>query len=67
VLITDGVTEAQEPGGAFFGRAQARTAISRRASTARDMVENLLHSVRQFENGAEPGDDLTVIALRYIG
>ena len=67
VLITDGVTEAQDLRGAFFGREQAITAISRGASSATDIVQNLLRSVRHFENGAEPSDDLTVMALRYIG
>jgi serine phosphatase RsbU (regulator of sigma subunit)/CHASE2 domain-containing sensor protein len=68
VLMTDGVTEAQDPSGAFYGRALALAAVSLPASaSAGDMVGKLLCSVRDFENGTETSDDLTVMTLRFLG
>jgi len=68
VLITDGVTEAQDGKGALFGAASARGAVAGTAGgTATAMVEALRDAVRTFEGGAEPSDDLTVMALRWRG
>ena len=68
VLVTDGVTEAQDEAGALFGversAAAARAPTSR---TARETAEALIGAVRRFENGTEASDDLTVMAIRYLG
>jgi sigma-B regulation protein RsbU (phosphoserine phosphatase) len=66
VLYTDGITEAPSPGGDFFGEerlAAAVTAVPAEAP-AEELVEAVLHSVRQFLDGGEPADDMTVVALR---
>ncbi|HEX8442982.1 MAG TPA: CHASE2 domain-containing protein [Allosphingosinicella sp.] len=68
VLMTDGVTEAQDPKGAFYGRALALATVAEgRGARADEIVEGLVQSVRGFEAGAEAGDDLTVMVLRYVG
>lgn len=68
VLITDGVTEAQNGEGALFGAAAARAAVAACAEgSATAMVEALRDAVRGFEAGMEPTDDLTVMALRWRG
>ena len=68
VLITDGITEAQNKDGALFGAAPARAAVIQYAEgSARDMTEGLRDAVRGFEAGTEPTDDLTVMVLRYKG
>lgn len=67
VLVTDGVTEAENAKGEFFGR--DRTPFSRelRAANATEIVEAVRADVREFEAGAEASDDLTVMAVRYLG
>ncbi|RVT91079.1 CHASE2 domain-containing protein [Sphingomonas crocodyli] len=68
VLITDGITEAQNEDGALFGAAPARVAVAKHAdASAREMTEALRDAVRAFEAGTEPTDDLTVMVLRYKG
>jgi adenylate cyclase len=66
VLVTDGVTEAQDVDGGLFGAARAAQlieALEHPSATA--MVAAVEQGVRTFEGGAEPSDDLTVLAIRY--
>jgi serine phosphatase RsbU (regulator of sigma subunit)/CHASE2 domain-containing sensor protein len=68
ILITDGVTEAQNGHGALCGNdrtlAAAHAAPGNRAAA---IVESMRAKVRAFEAGAEASDDLTIMAIRYIG
>jgi hypothetical protein len=41
--------------------------VARKGSTATEFCEGLRDAVRSFEGGIEPTDDLTVMALRYLG
>lgn len=69
-FMTDGVTEAQNAAGELYGHARAEQVIGelfRRAASARELVTALQADVRAFEAGAEPNDDLTLIALRWNG
>lgn len=65
VAFTDGVTEAQDPSQDLFGAERTVTAL---AGSAREpltaLVNRLVATVRAFEAGGEPSDDLTVLALR---
>ncbi|GAA4712139.1 CHASE2 domain-containing protein [Sphingomonas lutea] len=67
ILVTDGITEAQDPGGALYGRTKLIQQISHCAGNAGRMCEGLRDAVRTFEGGIEATDDLTVMALRYMG
>lgn len=68
VLLTDGVTEAQDPDGALYGRSRANLAVSGRSgASATEIVEGLRQSVRDFERGTHASDDLTILALRFAG
>ena len=67
ILVTDGITEAQDDGGALYGRERLLAAIGKEAAGAQDLCERLKQSVRDFEDGIEPTDDLTVMVLRYTG
>jgi sigma-B regulation protein RsbU (phosphoserine phosphatase) len=62
VLITDGVTEAENPAGEFFGDERLEKAAAG-ASPFRD----ILSSVRTFCAGRPLGDDCTVFELTYKG
>ena len=67
VLVTDGVTEAEGPKGNFFGRDWTVRLNGLKGANARAIVEAIRDQVRAFEDGAEPTDDLTVMAIRYLG
>ena len=66
VLVTDGVTEAQNAQGKLLGakRLLADGAIEGGDATA--IVEGIRDRVRTFEDGTEATDDLTVMAVRYL-
>jgi serine phosphatase RsbU (regulator of sigma subunit)/CHASE2 domain-containing sensor protein len=67
VLITDGVTEAQNREEQLFGNARTRAALTADQSSAGAMVETLCDAVRVFEDGTDASDDLTVVAFRFVG
>ncbi|WP_016747838.1 PP2C family protein-serine/threonine phosphatase, partial [Rhizorhabdus wittichii] len=66
VLISDGVSEAQNGDGALFGHDRLLAALQGRTN-ASAMVEAMRDAVRAFEDGTDPTDDLTVMAVRYLG
>ena len=69
-LVTDGVADAQNPAGERYGgqRLQERLATLAIAGTgAHALVDALLADVRSFAAGAEATDDVTVLALRWLG
>jgi serine phosphatase RsbU (regulator of sigma subunit) len=68
--VTDGVTEARNPAGALYGSARVEAllpGIVHGSASARDVVEALRADVEGFVAGAEPSDDLTILALRWQG
>ncbi|MDV3257851.1 MAG: CHASE2 domain-containing protein [Sphingomonas sp.] len=67
VLVTDGITEAQDESAALYGRARIMTAITGSRLTARSICEAARDDVRRFEGSTDPTDDLTIMALRYLG
>jgi serine phosphatase RsbU (regulator of sigma subunit) len=66
LAFSDGLTEAQGPDGALWPRSDRLAAVARAAAapTAAAMVDALAGAVRAFEAGAEPSDDLTILAVR---
>lgn len=66
VIISDGVSEAQNSDGALFGHERLLAALEG-IPTASGMVEAIRDAVRRFEDGTDPTDDLTVMAVRYLG
>ncbi len=68
--VSDGVTEAQNPAGELYGNARlAGLLVDLREPerSARDVVAAVLADVAGFVAGAEPSDDITVLALRWNG
>lgn len=67
-IVSDGISEAQDPSGSFFG--QDRIAAALKDWAGREAVAEasnaLLREVRAFEGGAEATDDLTVLVFRYL-
>jgi serine phosphatase RsbU (regulator of sigma subunit) len=66
LLISDGVSEALNGSSALFGHDRLLTAIQGKQS-ATAMIEAVRDAVRAFEDGTDPTDDLTVMAVRYLG
>lgn len=64
VAFTDGVTEAQDPGGDLFGRARTLAVLRGPQAPLADLIDRIVAAVRVFEAGAEASDDLTVLAVR---
>ena len=69
VMFTDGVTEATDPSRRFYGIERAYTVLSSApgAIRAQELVERLRTDVTSFADGAEPADDVTLMALRWDG
>ena len=68
VLVTDGVTEAQNAARSVI---RPRPDPGRRRCNGRqrdrDLSKASATEVRSFEEGTEATDDLTVMAIRYLG
>ncbi|MCH8474398.1 MAG: SpoIIE family protein phosphatase [Opitutales bacterium] len=67
ILYTDGVVEAENSDGQLFGDEKLR----RLAGTHRDkpvstMVDTFFSEVKDYANGAEQSDDITVLVLEYL-
>lgn len=68
VLITDGVTEAQDAAHRMFGLDSTLGALAQApADDPAVQVLHLVEAVRGFEHPTEPSDDLTILAFRYGG
>ena len=66
VLITDGVTEAQDKDGRLLGLDGALAALGPGDGGDTDaLIARLIDAVREFERPMEASDDLTVLALRF--
>ncbi|MFL5259941.1 MAG: SpoIIE family protein phosphatase [Hyphomicrobiales bacterium] len=69
VLFTDGVTEAFSPDGVQFGEGRLLEALGALPpeTSADDIAKTLIAAVKTFEAGADQSDDITLLALRYLG
>jgi adenylate cyclase len=67
VLVSDGVTEAQNASNTLFGRDRILAGRGEWARSATAICEAIRDEVRTFEEGTEATDDLTVMTIRYLG
>ncbi len=69
VLYSDGVTEAENPERAMYGVNGAKQALDGHARDAgmAGLVERLCQGIATFAEGAEQSDDITILALRFLG
>ena len=69
LLYTDGVTEAQNEAGEFFNESGAKAILDSldKTSTTKMVVEAVHQGVLDFSAGMPQGDDITLLALRYLG
>ena len=69
-LMTDGVSEAQDPDRTLYGHDRAERVLVDgvgNGASARELVTALQADVLAFANGAEAHDDLAILALRWNG
>jgi hypothetical protein len=65
VIYTDGVTEAKNNEGLFFGEDRLKEVIRNHArKSSHALMEELLSSLRQFQGGMHGRDDITVLILK---
>jgi adenylate cyclase len=73
VMLTDGVTEAQDATQQFYGlgRALAWLTVMQQNATKWQSVETICQElyadVKRFANGAVPADDIAIMAIRFKG
>jgi sigma-B regulation protein RsbU (phosphoserine phosphatase) len=68
-LYTDGVTEAFNAKDELFGEARVLKQLNRPEAikTPKSITESIFKAVSEFSTGTEQSDDITVLALRYLG
>jgi serine phosphatase RsbU (regulator of sigma subunit) len=68
-VVTDGATEAVNKRKEFFGSQRVGEALAAipEDSTPGEIIKGLRAAVAEFADGAEPADDLTLLALRWRG
>jgi phosphoserine phosphatase RsbU/P len=66
VIYSDGVTEAQNTRGEFFGKKQLRAAVNAHAGeTCAAIHDAIQEAVSGFTEGAPQSDDITVLVLEF--
>ncbi len=65
LLYTDGITEAENPAGEFFGQNRLCTFLQEcRSLSPQQIVDNLLKQVRSFTGTSNYADDLTLVVMK---
>ena len=69
VVLTDGVTEAMTAANDAYGAERAKDMLGTLTDDAPSatLVERLYADVQTFIAGNEPSDDVTILAVRYLG
>jgi sigma-B regulation protein RsbU (phosphoserine phosphatase) len=63
VAFTDGVTEAQNRDGEFFGSERLCALVAQPFSTASELLDCIQASMQEYIGGADPSDDITLLAI----
>jgi serine phosphatase RsbU (regulator of sigma subunit) len=64
VAVTDGITEARDAAGGFYGEERLAAVLARPSGSAAQKLASLVADVRAFVGEAEQADDITMIAVR---
>lgn len=69
LLTTDGISEAQDSSKALYGKDRLAAALATLPpdATAAQVVTTVRDNVAAFVGDSEPADDLSLVALRWIG
>ncbi len=67
-LYTDGITEAEDATGQQFGRDRLETKLaSMNGEGPQELMDSVLTDLRAFSGGAKQFDDITCMALQFVG
>ena len=67
VLGTDGIWEARDPDGRFFGKERLRDIIRRQAAgSAQDLVAAVFDEIGRFCRGLPHDDDITLVVIKVL-
>ena len=67
LLYSDGVTDAQASDGEFFGEDRLFRVLRQTNGSARAVVDAVVTDVDRFMVDTEPYDDITLVAVRWMG
>ncbi|HUK12530.1 MAG TPA: SpoIIE family protein phosphatase [Thermoanaerobaculaceae bacterium] len=67
LLYSDGVTDARDPGGRFFGEERLAQVLAGANGDAASVIAEVMGAVEAFTAGGEPYDDITMVAVRWMG
>src|SRR5713226_5642865 len=68
VIYSDGVSEAQDTEGRFFGKKRLREVVTRHAGASCAAIHSAIQeAVTAFTEGAAQSDDITVLVLEFQG
>jgi len=63
LLVTDGITEARNPGGEFYGQDRLRDIVRKAPPGPSAIGQALLADVKQFAAGRPQSDDMTIVGF----
>ena len=66
LVYTDGVTEAMNPRRELFGETRLKEAVRGQAGlSAESLTQRVVGAVTRYASGAEPSDDITLLAIKH--
>jgi serine phosphatase RsbU (regulator of sigma subunit)/DNA-binding NarL/FixJ family response regulator len=66
VMYTDGITDAQDPHGQFYGEQRLLQVVKRCNCPAQETLEIILEDLDRFTGGTPQLDDVTLLVLRRV-
>jgi serine phosphatase RsbU (regulator of sigma subunit) len=67
LLYTDGITEAQNPQGEFFGTDRlCRVFAAQGANTPQEIIDAIVEELRIFRHGRFFADDISMVVLKVL-
>jgi len=67
VLYTDGITDAEDEQGSFFGQERLLEIVQANlGQSAQDIQDALISGVRKFMGDAPQFDDITLVVVRLV-
>ena len=67
LIYTDGVTEAQNTKEEFYGEERLISILNSKIQNTKETIENIKADIKEFSTGASQFDDITILALKYLG
>lgn len=67
VMYTDGVTDAQNAAGDYYGEQRLLNVIRRCGCSAQEALDSILEDLEHFTGGTPQGDDITLLVVRREG